>query len=223
VGSNPIGHPKTPKKSGFYYLRMNWLLIIPIIGAITGWMIGWIIVQGFFYPRTPRKFLGITFQGIVYKKQQGFAKKTGELAANLFSTIDIGKQIGNPANTREVMPVIEEHIDHFLRNKLTKEMPVLSMFIGDKTIDSLKKTFLKEIEEMLPKVLGQFTESLKKNFDPGQLVTNKISAISPEDLKKMLSKNLAAEFRLIKLAGALIGLVAGIIQVLVSFLIVSAS
>lgn len=197
---------------------MNWLFIIPIIGAIVGWISGWIFLQFLFHPRKPRKFLGLNFQGIVHKKQQSFAEKASKLTGELFSSADIGKQISDPSNIADVMPLIEEHIDDFLRNKLTKEMPVLSMFIGDKTIGSLKKTFLKEIENMLPQVLGQFTESLKKRFDAGQLVRKKIIDIPPDELVRMLKINLGTEFRLIKVAGALIGFVVGIIQIAISLL-----
>jgi hypothetical protein len=50
----------------------------------------------------------------------------------------------------------------FLRIKLKDEMPMLSMFIGDKTITSLKKFFMQEIEILFPQVMKQFAANLEK-------------------------------------------------------------
>ena len=48
------------------------------------------------------------------------------------------------------MPMIEDHVDEFLRHKLGKEMPCLSLFIGDKTIKHSKWIFMQELEDAFP-------------------------------------------------------------------------
>lgn len=106
------------------------------------------------------------------------------------------------------MPLVENHIDDFLRNKLKQKMPVISMFIGDKTVNSLKEVFLKEIEELFPHVLKQFAGSLQENLDLGGLVAKKIEGIESEQLKKMLAPLL----RYFQLAGLLGGLIIGVID-----------
>ena len=98
-----------------------------------------------FHPRQPKKILGVTFHGIFPKRQQQFAEKLGKLvSAEFLSFDDIEQKISNPENLKKVMPMIETHVDDFLRNRLKDEMPVISMFIGDKTITNLKTMFMKE-------------------------------------------------------------------------------
>jgi hypothetical protein len=38
-------------------------------------------------------------------------------------------------------------------------MPVISMFIGDKTIAQLKEVFLEELHQIFPTLLSQFTQT----------------------------------------------------------------
>ena len=143
-----------------------WLFLIPIISAFIGWVTNWVAIKMLFHPRQPKKILGVTFHGIFPKRQQQFAEKLGKLvSAEFLSFEDIEQKISNPENLKKVMPMIETHVDDFLRNRLKNEMPVISMFIGDKTIDNLKKLFMQEIEILLPQVMKQYAANLKSELD----------------------------------------------------------
>ena len=58
--------------------------------------------------------------------------------------------MAEPSLMASVMPLAEEHVDDFLRNKLPKAMPVVGMFIGDKTIAQFKGVFMEELEGLFP-------------------------------------------------------------------------
>jgi hypothetical protein len=66
------------------------------------------------------------------------------------------------------MPMIGAHVDNFLKNKLSDEMPFLSLFIGDKTIKSLKKTFMQELEILFPQINEKLCRSLAGRTRPGK-------------------------------------------------------
>src|SRR5688572_30356714 len=197
----------------------NWLFLLPVIGALIGWLISLIAVKMLYQPRLPRKILGITFHGFIYRKQAQLAAKAGDLGSGLFEGIDIEQQVNNPANLTGVMPMIDKHVDDFLKNKLTKEMPVLSMFIGDKTIATLKKTFMQEIEILLPQVISGFAGNLKAKLNPAQIIQQKIAEIPPGKLEQIFTRQLSAEMRFIPLLGMLIGFIIGVIQLAITFLL----
>lgn len=200
---------------------MNYILfIIPVIGALIGWIINSIAIKMLFRPYQPKKLLGFTFQGAFPKRQQQLAETLGKLASAEFVSFDaIEQKISDPKNLEKVMPLIEKHVDDFLRVKLGKEMPVISMFIGNKTIDSLKKVFIQEIEALFPQVMNQFAGNIKAEFDVEKMVAGKIASIAPVKLEKTLLQALSKEFRYIKILGAVTGLIIGIIQLLVIVLI----
>ena len=197
----------------------NWLFLLPVIGAMIGWMISWIAVKSLYQPRLPRKILGITFHGFIYRKQAQLAAKAGQLGSGLFAGLDIEHQVNDPDNLAGVMPMIDKHVDDFLKNKLTKEMPVLSMFIGDKTIATLKKTFMQEIEILLPQVISGFAGNLKMKLNPAQIIQQKIAEIPAGKLEQIFTRQLSAELRYIRLLGMLIGFIIGVVQLAITFLL----
>lgn len=196
-----------------------WLLLIPIISAFIGWVTNWVAIKMLFHPREPKKILGITFHGIFPKRQQSFAEKLGKLvSAEFLSFDDIEQKISNPDNLQKIMPVIEEHMDDFLRNRLKDEMPVISMFIGDKTITNLKGMFMKEIEALLPIVMKKYASNLKGELDLEQIVTQKVAAFSSDKLEEVLYQIMSKEFRFVEIIGAVIGFIIGAVQVLITVL-----
>src|SRR5947208_14089446 len=96
---------------------MNWtFLLIPVISAFIGWFTNWIAIKMLFHPKEPVKVLGITFHGIFPKRQKLFAEKLGKLVSEeLLSFSDIENKITDPENINKLLPLIDQHIDHFLR------------------------------------------------------------------------------------------------------------
>lgn len=196
-----------------------WLLTIPVISAFIGWVTNWIAIKMLFHPREPKKILGITFHGIFPKRQQQFAEKLGKIVSSEFlSFADIEEKISNPENLKKIMPMIEAHVDVFLREKLSDEMPVISMFIGDKTIGRMKTAFMKEIEILFPQVMKQYASNLKSELDLEHIVIKKVSAFSSDKLEEMLYQIMSKEFRFVELIGAVIGFIIGVLQVLITWL-----
>ncbi|MBM3415583.1 MAG: DUF445 family protein [Bacteroidetes bacterium] len=196
-----------------------WLILIPFISAFIGWITNWIAIKMLFHPREPKRILGITFQGIFPKRQYQFAEKLGKIVSNEFlSYADIEHKISNPENLKKIMPMIENHVDHFLRVRLSDEMPVISMFIGDKTIGRMKSAFMQEIETLFPPVMKQYTANLKNELDLEHIVVQKVSAFSSDKLEEILYQIMSKEFRFVELLGAFIGFIIGVAQVLITWL-----
>lgn len=203
----------------FYPMNIWLIILIPLISAFIGWITNWVAIKMLFHPREPRRFLGITFQGIFPKRQQQFAEKLGKLvSAEFLSFTDIEEKISNPENLRKIMPLIENHVDDFLRNRLGKEMPMVSMFIGDKTIGKLKEAFMKEIEDLFPQVMKQYASNLQEELDLEQIVIRKVAGFSTDKLEEVLYQIMSREFRFVEILGAVIGFFIGVLQILLTWL-----
>jgi uncharacterized membrane protein YheB (UPF0754 family) len=163
------------------------------------------------------RILGITIQGIFPKNQTQFAQKLGKLVSGEFlSFSDIEKKISEPGNIQKMMPLIEAHIDTFLKERLSEQLPMISMFIGDKTITRLKSTFMQEIESLLPPVMRSYAGQLKDDLDLEAIITQKVAHFSSDRLEELLYQIMAKEFRFVEWVGAVIGLLIGLIQVLIT-------
>jgi len=191
----------------------SWLILIPLLSAFTGWIAIKIVVKLVFRPLLPQKIMGVTWQGILPAYKQQLAARIGQIAADEFASFPgIEEKISDPRNMEKIKPLIETHIDDFLRNKLKEQMPMIGMFIGDKTISTLKVVFMQEIESLFPQVMQQFAGQLKSDLNIEQMVVSKIASVSSAQIESLLYKNLGKEFQAAAMIGAVAGLLIGIIQ-----------
>jgi uncharacterized membrane protein YheB (UPF0754 family) len=197
-----------------------WLYSIPFISAFIHWLTIRMALKLLFHPRQPKRILGFTLQGVFPKKQRPIAESLGRIVGQeLLSFTDIEQAITDPENVRRILPLVEEHIDHFLRNKLKEAMPMVSLFIGDKTIAQLKAVFMKELEELFPVILKNYVAHLRDDLDLERMVVDKIAGFSNDRLENMLNEFLTKEFRFVEVIGAILGFLIGLMQIGITLLI----
>ncbi len=198
---------------------MKLLYLIPFISAFIGWFTNWIAIKMLFHPRLPKKIAGFTIQGIFPKQQDQFAQKLGKLVSEeLLSFSDIEAKLTHPDNIHKLMPYVETHIDQFLRVKLAEQMPVISMFIGDKTIQELKTVFMTELSTLFPVIMKNYMNNLQNDLDLEQIVVAKVKNFSSDKLEQILNDIMAKEFRFVEIIGGVLGFIIGLIQVCLTLL-----
>jgi uncharacterized membrane protein YheB (UPF0754 family) len=181
---------------------MNWTyILIPLMAAFAGWIASWLTIK-------------MILQGIIRQRQQIAEKLGGLVSKELLSFNDIEQKITHPDNIKKILPHVEQHIDEFLRQRLKEVFPMISMFIGDKTINQLKEVFMKELENLFPVVLSNYMNNLKQDLDLEQIVTQKVLSVSPDQIRSGVYEALTKQFRLLGLVCALVGLGIGLLQVL---------
>jgi uncharacterized membrane protein YheB (UPF0754 family) len=194
---------------------MNWwlLIIIPLISAFIGWASNWLLIKLLFHPQKPVRLPGFTIQGMYPKRQKQIAAQLSALVSKeLLSFTELEARITHPDNFKKIMPTVEEHVDDFLRNKLKEAFPMIGMLIGDRTISTLKTIFMNELETLFPVIMKAYMQNLQKELDVEKLISEKISACTPDKLETMLYKTMGKELRLAGLVGAAVGLIMGLVQ-----------
>jgi uncharacterized membrane protein YheB (UPF0754 family) len=196
-----------------------WLLLIPFISAFIGYFTNWIAIKMLFHPREPKQILGLTVQGIFPKRQQQFAEKLGKLVSEeLLSFKDIEEKVTETENLQKILPLIEEHIDQFLRVKLGEQMPMIKMFIGEKTVEQMKEIFIAELKELFPLLIKNYMTHLEQDLDLEKIVVTKVASFSSDKLENILKQIMAKEFFFVEILGGVVGFIIGIIQVLITLL-----
>jgi hypothetical protein len=105
-------------------------------------------------------------------------------------------KLSDSTQIENLLPLAETHIDYFLRHKLTTAMPMVAMFIGDKTIAQFKAIFMEELKELLPEFTAAYLDQL----------------LSRDRLTKMIWNQLAIK---LMSAGACLGLAIGLVQCII--------
>ena len=161
------------------------LVILMLLFAGLAWLISWGMVGILFYPKKP--ILG--WQSPLV----GWAKSVDMSALLNKETLD--------HSLEKIMPIIDEKLDDFFRHRLTEKLPMISMFIGDKTIQQLKSVFMEELKQMFPTLMQSFASNMQKDL---------IDQLELQSLQKFEIIAFKATAPLRKLA-ILIGLIWGVI------------
>jgi uncharacterized membrane protein YheB (UPF0754 family) len=159
------------------------LIVIPLMSAILGWLIAWLFIKLIFAPwhNGLKNFIqGLQIESIVPAS-------------------------ASKAQFEAILPLIDDKFDQFFKQKLGEKMPMISMFIGDKTVAQLKSIFLEELQLIFPAVLNQFLYNAKNDF------TNTIHS----KWRLILEPILLKATRKYRIIAFLIGLIWGIILLLI--------
>jgi hypothetical protein len=174
----------------------------PLIAALVGWIFNLILIQ-------------YLFKKILPAKLPALGSKAGRYVSDkVFNVDQIASKLLDPQQLEAVKPFIEEHIDHFLNEKLKEKMPAIAMFIGEKTIVMMKAALMEEIDSLLPGLLGKFMGNLSDKINIEKALTAKLNELPDGKITAILNDNLKREKCLFQVFGALSGLVIGIILVI---------
>ncbi|NSL87779.1 DUF445 domain-containing protein [Chitinophaga solisilvae] len=186
------------------------IYLLPVITACIGWLLNSLAVKMLFRPVQPVKLGFITLQGVFPKRQQALAQQIGTFAGEqLFSFAAIRTKLTDPEKVKAIIPVVEAHLDTFLREKLPKAMPVLSMFIGDSIVNQIKTLLVAELDTLFPVMISQYLDNIEQELDLKKIVSDKIAGISATQLEATTTQLLHRELRSFKWLGALTGFISG--------------
>jgi len=159
-------------------------LLIPIMTALFGWLVAWLFVKALFI-----------------NWEDGLSQ--------YISTLNIEQLITPEVSLKQfdlLLPTLDKHLDDFFNNKLTQKMPMIAMFIGNKTIDQLKEVFIEELKLMFPELVQKLLSGSIKELE---------SALH-QKWKKSIEISLLKATRKIRIAAFILGFLWGILVLLLN-------
>ena len=206
AGSNRLATLQKPR----YWYRVYLICLLWISGLLylfrlsqhllAGWPIGWLL-KCLFHPREPKKYWALPFTAS--SRNDSSLQKTGKDCEQWISLHCRYRRKDHQPGEPE-----EDHADDwracgsFSAVRLSDEMPVISMFIGDKTIGKVKAAFHEWDWILFPKVMKQYTGNLKSELDLEAIVTKKY-LFSSDKLEEVLYQIMSKEFRFVEIIGVL--------------------
>ncbi len=118
------------------------MLIIPIMTAILAWFIAWLFVK-------------LIFSG----NGKYLRKEMGKINIEAFINQETSR-----SQFESLLPTIDQQLDHFFTHKIGEKLPMVSMFIGEKTIVQLKAVFMEELALIFPSLITSLSSSAIQSF-----------------------------------------------------------
>lgn len=189
------------------------ILLVPLIGAFIGWITNLIAIKMLFHPRDPKRFLGITLQGVFPMRQRALAAKVGEVVASELLTHDELKARMSQAGVSQVVSSrLDQQLDRILWEKLPKALPMLAMFMTPEIVEKVRGVLREDISPVVDQVLDEMSDKIPQIFNVQQIVQSKVEALSTDRLEALLMALMKREFKFIEVVGALLGFLIGIAQ-----------
>lgn len=190
------------------------LVAIPFISAFIGWFTNALAVKMIFRPRRPIRVLGITFQGLVPKRQAELARSIGHTVnEHLLSHNDVLSILNREDLQDHLDLLIRDKIADFLDNRLRLSNPMLGALINGSIRTKIESMLYDEIKRLVPELSEQMMGKLEANLNFQQIVEEKVRAFDLDKLEQIIIEIASRELRAIELLGGVLGFFIGLIQV----------
>ncbi len=190
-----------------------WFLIsIPIVSALIGYVTNYIAVAMLFRPHKPVRVIGLRLQGLVPRRQREIAQSLGSMIEhNLFSHADIQEALKNVETSEEASSFLNEQIDIFVQ-KLAAQNPMIGMFLQGPLLDQVKGLLRDQMAEKFPALLERVVEKAEHRLDVSEIVRAKIEAFDLTKLEQIIHEVSARELKTIEVLGGVLGFLVGLVQ-----------
>jgi len=190
------------------------LYAIPFISAAIGYVTNFLAIKMLFYPREPVNLLFFKVQGIFPKRKSTLARRMARLVSEeLLSMDQLKEEIDRQATQGQIKEAIEEEVDRYLQEKITGINPLLQTLISEHRRLKLRDKICGEIENFIPRITHQFFNRLDMvNLE--NMVYEQVASFTSDKLENMMMSVIQKELRFIELAGAFLGFIIGVVQVL---------
>lgn len=189
---------------------LPWLLL-PLVGALIGYGTNRLAVGMIFRPIEPRRFLGLTFQGLVGRRQPELARSIGNV---------VGDHLLQPEDLEGVLesidlePMVEQAFAAGLEPKLAefRRMPLVGALLTEERVGDLRAQAVKGVMEQRAVLVEGFQEALDEGLDVHRIVEEKVASFPIARLEALIIEVAARELRSIEVLGGVLGALIGLAQ-----------
>ncbi len=192
-----------------------WMWIaLPLIGALIGWCTNWLAVKMIFRPRTKRRILGITFEGLLPRRRSQLATSVAEtVERDLLSVDQIQSLVQRMIQGDEIRSLLREKIETLLKGQISKLGPLAAGFLSGDTFQRLQTKVQDEILVFIEGLGSKIHEGLAENLDIREMVRTRIESFDLARLEDIIQRIAAQELQHIVILGGILGFVVGLAEV----------
>ncbi|MCB9872021.1 MAG: DUF445 family protein [Planctomycetes bacterium] len=193
-------------------------LAIPAVGGVIGYVTNRLAVRMLFRPVKPVRILGLRLQGLIPRRQADIAKSIGHVVgthllrhddiARGLSRLDLEKLVGDALDTG-LAPKIAE----------LRGLPLIGGFLTDDRIQDLRRSVLKGVMANKERLFASLEKALESDLDVHELVESKVAAFPVHTLEDLVLQVARRELRAIEILGGVLGVIIGLGQVALLYLI----
>ncbi|MBK9383711.1 MAG: DUF445 family protein [Planctomycetes bacterium] len=182
----------------------------PLVGALIGYVTNWLAVRMIFRPRRPIGISFLSFQGVLPRRKDAFARSIASaVGSHLFTSEDLSKLVRDPEVHRALEAGIERRMGTFV-DGIKQKVPMAGMFLQGSMLELAREKIL----EMSEGLLGEIAGHLETSADLQGSIERKIQGFDLDRLEAIVLEVAKREMRFIEVAGGVLGGLVGAAQML---------
>jgi len=187
---------------------------LPIVGALVGTVTNWLAIQMLFYPRKPKKILGLfTYQGMFPKRQDEIAGQMAEVAArDLIIPEEILAEVMSALIPNEITVEHIERAEEVLRDRAPQMLMMLDSLIPADKRPELRGTMAARLTALMPMISALMVSEMSKVIDIDGMLTSELQALEKSEFEELLRGLFAREEIYLIIYGGMLGGIIGGIQ-----------
>ena len=199
---------------------MKQLLVMILISGAIGWITNWVAIKMLFRPHKEINLGLFKIQGLIPKRKSEIGSGIANIIQNeLISVKDVIANIDREEFSKRLNSLIDEVLDKNLKKKVKEKFPLLQMFFTDKVAKDVGNTIKDIVMENQEKIFEIFSNYAEENIDFEIIISDKISNFSLDKLEEILTLLAKKELKHIEVIGAILGMLIGAVQYLITLII----
>ena len=199
---------------------MKQLLVMILISGAIGWITNWVAIKMLFRPHKEINFGLFKIQGLIPKRRAEIGSGIANIIQNeLISVKDVISNIDREEFSKRLNKLIDDVLDKNLKKKVKEKFPFLQMFFTDKIAKDVGNTIKDIIMGNQEKIFEIFSNYAEENIDFEVIISDKISNFSLDKLEEIITFLAKKELKHIEVIGAILGMLIGAVQYLITLII----
>ena len=199
---------------------MKQLLVMVLISGAIGWITNWVAIKMLFRPHKEINFGLFKIQGLIPKRRAEIGTGIANIIQNeLISVKDVISNIDRVEFSKRLNGLIDDVLDKNLKKKVKEKFPLLQMFFTDKVAKDVGNTIKDIVMENQEKIFEIFSNYAEENIDFEVIISDKISNFSLDKLEEIITFLAKKELKHIEVIGAILGMLIGAVQYLITLII----
>lgn len=190
-------------------------ILLPITGAIIGWITNVLAIRLLFRPQQPRQLwpLPFTLQGLIPRRRVELAANIGEIVAReLFSLDELPARLNLAQLQEEVKELIKKSVEQWCEQK----MGFLPASVRNYCSQMLQGRLSEEVARQFPVLAESMLMHIQAQVDVRAVVTEKVNGLALAEIETLVLQVAQRELKQIEWLGAVLGFMIGILQALLT-------
>lgn len=191
------------------FFPVGWVL--PFFGGLVGYVTNWLALFLVFDPKTPRKFLGITFQGLFHRRQKEIAVEFAAVVSErVFNNDNLFRELAEGGSRARLLALVEEKADALIAKY--QKHPMAMMVMKPELVGPMRADILRDVEGEMFRDGGLVQQFVSKSEKIRQTLAERMAVMDSEGYENVLRPAFKQDEWKLILAGAALGAAAGGVQ-----------